>query len=664
MTNSQNDEQTAISFIESTLGESFVINDNLQRTLRSGVILCRIIQKVKPELMPRISARPLPFLQMENIHNFLNAAKELGVRPDNLFQTSELYEGTDMNKVIHTLISLDKVLKGEKDDEIYISSNSLNSGTNKLPKKKNSSNSKHVSTIEIYEQSQRTNCSRVSPVEDNEVEQYQLGNGIGRGQFGCVYRALNLVTGQIVAIKRIKLEDQNKEDIDSLMQEVELLQSLSHPCIVSYYGFILNEEYLNIILEYVENGSLLNTLKSFGNFPEKLIANYTVKILEGLEYLHAKGVVHCDLKAANVLTTKSGDVKLTDFGVSRRLNVMDEKTSAVVGTPNWMAPEIITLSGIVPQSDLWSLGCTIIELHTGKPPYSELLPMAALFHIVEDNCPPLPENISEELEDFLHICFKKDPAERTTATELLEHKWILHNAHHDPRKRVMVDTNPNKPIIANPLNSNCTSSNTICSPKMQKCMSSTLYMRHNQYKSEGNINNDETSGMSEVDSTSPLPSRSSSNRNSQYITPTMIKQTSVDSLYKNTMILRSKTLPPKSQERIRRNLLKEYKHDIKIEEKEKKKIEKERKKLENLSLDEGWFSGPAELQMLNKDNFNNIQSNTSSSHIGHSKTLKDPRFQYSTLSHSQEKLYFLEKKSRRKSAFTQDKDKDKDCLIS
>jgi len=104
MTNSQNDEQTAISFIESTLGESFVINDNLQRTLRSGVILCRIIQKVKPELMPRISARPLPFLQMENIHNFLNAAKELGVRPDNLFQTSELYEGTDMNKVFGLLI--------------------------------------------------------------------------------------------------------------------------------------------------------------------------------------------------------------------------------------------------------------------------------------------------------------------------------------------------------------------------------------------------------------------------------------------------------------------------------------------------------------------------------------------------------------------------------
>jgi len=302
MSSKNNQEQEAIAFIESKIGEKITINDNLQRTLRSGVILCRMIQKIKPELMPRISARPLPFLQMENIHNFLNAVKELGVSPGNLFQTAELYEGTDMNKVIHTILSLKKVLNGEKDEPFCNdgSNSSLNSSNSKrCSNSGGSKKNKHTSTIEIFEQSHRNaQGNGRSPVadEEEEVEQYQLGNGIGRGQFGCVYRALNLVTGQIVAIKRIKLEEQNKEDIDSLMQEVELLQSLSHPCIVSYYGFILNNEYLNIILEFVENGSLLNTLKSFGNFPEKLIANYTVKILEGLEYLHAKGVVHCDLK--------------------------------------------------------------------------------------------------------------------------------------------------------------------------------------------------------------------------------------------------------------------------------------------------------------------------------------------------------------------------------
>jgi len=111
--------------------------------------------------MPRISARPLPFLQMENIHNFLNAAKELGVKPDNLFQTADLYEGTDMNKVIHTLISLDKVLKGENDDD----SDGSNGSLNKQSKKK--SRSKHISAIEIYEQSQRHQTARVSPVDDD-----------------------------------------------------------------------------------------------------------------------------------------------------------------------------------------------------------------------------------------------------------------------------------------------------------------------------------------------------------------------------------------------------------------------------------------------------------------------------------------------------------------
>jgi len=626
--------------------------------------MIRMIQKIKPELMPRISARPLPFLQMENIHNFLNAVKELGVKPTNLFQTAELYEGTDMNKVIHTLLSLEKVLNGEDDESIDIegSNNSINSKNGSK-----NSKSKHVSTIEIFEQSQRNiqgNGKSPLSAENEEVEQYQLGNGIGRGQFGCVYRALNLVTGQIVAIKRIKIEEQNKKDIDSLMQEVELLQSLSHPCIVSYYGFILNDEYLYIILEFVENGSLANTLKSFGNFPEKLIANYTVKILEGLEYLHAKGVIHCDLKAANVLTTKSGDVKLTDFGVSRRLNVMDEKTSAVVGTPNWMAPEIITLSGIVPQSDLWSLGCTIIELYTGKPPYFDLLPMAALFHIVEDSCPPLPDGISEELEDFLHICFKKEPEERTSATELLEHKWILHNAHHDPRKRVMYNVDKKA--------TNYLSASTLYSPNMQKNIDSTKIKFDCMYKSDGNIKKDTTitNDISSDDESNCNSTESFSRKNcvSEYIQPTMIKQQSVDSIvYKNNLLLRSKTLPLKTNEKVKKNILKEYKYEIKMEE----ELER-RRKLNgnyNFSSDDGWLSGPAGLQMMNEDNnMNNIQTNEFYSPTLRGRTLQIAKYhdRHSMSLPPMDKDSILDKKKNKRKlrGLTQEKDPNKDCVIS
>lgn len=124
---------------------------------------------------------------------------------------------------------------------------------------------------------------------------------------------------------------------------------------------------------YAENGSLGQTLKAFGKLNEKLVAGYVVKILEGLHYLHTSDVVHCDLKAANILTTKTGNVKLSDFGVSLNLRTaMQGNIKDVAGTPNWMAPEIIELNGASPKSDIWSLACTIIELLTGRPPYAEV----------------------------------------------------------------------------------------------------------------------------------------------------------------------------------------------------------------------------------------------------------------------------------------------------
>jgi serine/threonine protein kinase len=123
---------------------------------------------------------------------------------------------------------------------------------------------------------------------------------------------------------------------------------------------------------YAENGSLGQTLKAFGKLNEKLVASYVVKILEGLDYLHRSDVVHCDLKAANILTTKTGNVKLTDFGVSLNLRAMEREIKDVAGTPNWMAPEVIELKGASTKSDIWSLGCTVIELLTGRPPYGDI----------------------------------------------------------------------------------------------------------------------------------------------------------------------------------------------------------------------------------------------------------------------------------------------------
>lgn len=262
--------------------------------------------------------------------------------------------------------------------------------------------------------------------EGNLIARYRLGNVIGKGHFGTVYRALDLMSGKTVAVKQINLKDSKKSDIEDMMQEAQLLHSLTHPNIVKYEGFIQTQHHMNIVLEFVENGSLLNTLKSFGNaLPEHLVASYCRHILEGLAYLHERDVVHCDLKAANILTTKAGHVKLSDFGVSLNLKLKShEDDNLVSGTPFWMSPEVIELKGASVQSDIWSLGCTVIELYTGKPPYADLITMTAMFKIVEDECPPLPSGISDNFQNFLKLCFKKNPHERPTAQMLLHHPWV------------------------------------------------------------------------------------------------------------------------------------------------------------------------------------------------------------------------------------------------
>ncbi|KAI9319313.1 kinase-like domain-containing protein [Dichotomocladium elegans] len=277
------------------------------------------------------------------------------------------------------------------------------------------------STADDGKQKQNTKVVMVDEHSGTETF-FQLGNCIGKGQFGAVHRALNVHTGEIVAIKRIRIEnlDVNQE----IMKEVELLKDMDNPNIVRYLGSVRDDDYLNIVLEYVENGSLFSTMKAFGSLPEKLVASYTQKILAGLAYLHEHEVAHCDLKAANILSTKNGDVKLTDFGVSLNLRIQQDDMGTPAGTPYWMAPEVIELKGASTKSDIWSLGCTIIELLTGKPPYFGMIAMSALYHIVEDDHPPLPKDISKPLEDFLYGCFQKDPSDRPSARELMQHAWL------------------------------------------------------------------------------------------------------------------------------------------------------------------------------------------------------------------------------------------------
>ncbi|XP_049849047.1 serine/threonine-protein kinase sepA-like [Schistocerca gregaria] len=258
---------------------------------------------------------------------------------------------------------------------------------------------------------------------------YKLGEVLGVGGWGTVYKTLDIQNGSIVAAKEIGLSKIPKGQLGNIMSEITLLKSLSHPLVVKYIDSFKTEYSLYIILEYVEGGSLELIAKKFGCFPEHLLSRYIHQVLEGLSYLHGEGVIHRDIKGANILATKSGQVKLTDFGVAvRDKGPSDVEKFDPAGSPYWMAPEMVEMNGITTKSDIWSLGCTIIELYTSRPPYSNLAPMGALFRIVQDDMPPLPEGISSLLRDLLMKCFQKEPFLRSSAETLLKHRWFSAHA--------------------------------------------------------------------------------------------------------------------------------------------------------------------------------------------------------------------------------------------
>lgn len=254
------------------------------------------------------------------------------------------------------------------------------------------------------------------------LSSYEFKETIGRGAFANVYRAINKVTGDEVAIKEIFIEDD--DNILELMQEIDLLKILKHKNIVKYHGFIRNEKKMLIFLEYCSGGSLRHLYKKKGPLKESQVIELLKQVITGLIYLHQQGVVHRDVKAANILLTNDGNVKLTDFGVSTQVSSNTIKTFSIAGTPNWMAPEIISMDGTSSASDIWSLGATVVELLTGEPLYSHLNEMAALHAIVTDDHPPIPEFISPLCKDFLMKCFEKQPKLRFTAEELSKHQWL------------------------------------------------------------------------------------------------------------------------------------------------------------------------------------------------------------------------------------------------
>lgn len=265
-------------------------------------------------------------------------------------------------------------------------------------------------------------------VDPNEI--WEICGELGDGTFGKVYKARNKSTGLLAAAKIVEIKEES--ELDDFMVEIDILSDCKHKYVVDLYENYYHESQLWMMLEFCGGGAMDDVMLDLERgLDETTIKAITRQMTEGLAFLHACGVIHRDLKAGNVLLTEKGEMKLADFGVSAKNKGPNIKRNTFIGTPYWMAPEVVITETMRDEyydskSDVWSLGITLIELAEMQPPNHEMHPMRVLFKITKADPPALANKRkwSKDFHDFVNICLNKDPNARPTMTDLLDHPFI------------------------------------------------------------------------------------------------------------------------------------------------------------------------------------------------------------------------------------------------
>ena len=284
---------------------------------------------------------------------------------------------------------------------------------------------------------------------DEELDQFLKGDSwdhvkwmqgslIGQGSFGSVFLALHAITGELMAVKQVEMPSNSNSELDkrkesmlaALKHEINLLRDLQHKNIVQYLGSNSDKEHFNIFLEYVPGGSVAAMLNSYGQLQEPLIRNFVRQILDGLSYLHGRDIIHRDIKGANVLVDNKGNIKISDFGISKRVEasalLQPGKNGGHVHRPSlqgsvfWMAPEVVKQTSYTRKADIWSLGCLVVEMFTGTHPFPNCSQLQAIFQIGNSAAKPnTPDHVSDEGKTFLKQTFEIDHEKRPSADDLM-----------------------------------------------------------------------------------------------------------------------------------------------------------------------------------------------------------------------------------------------------